>query len=139
MIIIMIQITQTKNCNIFTSLLLDVYMWLNMFRATPHPSSRPYNCAGSLVVLPLEIGVWSFVGGVLAHARPPQTTHLWNCCILLVDLFQSYDDVGTCERQNYINIYYYNFMLPSRIIVKSCNTTRWITFEAAVHTHQRIL
>ena len=31
------------------------------------------------------------------HKR--QVMNLWNCCILLVDLFQSYDDARTCERQ----------------------------------------
>ena len=24
---------------------------------------------------------------------------MWNCCILLVDLFESYDDARNCERQ----------------------------------------
>jgi hypothetical protein len=31
--------------------------------------------------------------------RKRQVTNLWNCCILLVDLFESYDDAQTCERQ----------------------------------------
>jgi hypothetical protein len=31
------------------------------------------------------------------HKR--QVINLWNCCILLVELFESYDDVWTCERQ----------------------------------------
>jgi len=39
---------QTSRCNSFTSLLLDVYVWLNMFRALPCPSSGTYNCIGSL-------------------------------------------------------------------------------------------
>ena len=30
------------------------------------------------------------------HKR--QVVNLWNCCILLVDLFESYDDARTCER-----------------------------------------
>jgi hypothetical protein len=38
----------TKRCNSFTSLLLDVYVWLNMFRALPRPSSGAYNCTRSL-------------------------------------------------------------------------------------------
>ena len=33
------QIIQPTRCNSFTSLLLDVYVWLNMFRASPRPSS----------------------------------------------------------------------------------------------------
>jgi hypothetical protein len=32
----------------FRSLLLDVHMWLNMFRASPRPSSEAYNCTTSL-------------------------------------------------------------------------------------------
>jgi len=32
----------------FASLLLDVHMWLNMFRASPRPSSGAYNCTRSL-------------------------------------------------------------------------------------------
>jgi hypothetical protein len=28
-----------------------------------------------------------------------QVINLWNCCILLVDLFESYDDARTCERR----------------------------------------
>jgi len=32
----------------FTSLLLDVHMWLNMFRASPRPSSGACNCTRSL-------------------------------------------------------------------------------------------
>jgi hypothetical protein len=32
----------------FTRLLLEVYVWLNMFRALPRPSSGAYNCISSL-------------------------------------------------------------------------------------------
>ena len=32
----------------FTSLLLGVHMWLNMFRASPRPTSGAYNCTRSL-------------------------------------------------------------------------------------------
>jgi hypothetical protein len=41
----MIQITR---CNSFTSLLLDVYVWLNLFRVSHLPSSGAYNCTRSL-------------------------------------------------------------------------------------------
>jgi hypothetical protein len=34
-----IQINYPTRCNSFTSLLLDVYVWLNMFRALSRPSS----------------------------------------------------------------------------------------------------
>jgi hypothetical protein len=43
-----IRIIQTTRCNSFTSLLLNVYVWLNMFRASPRPSSGAYNCTRSL-------------------------------------------------------------------------------------------
>jgi hypothetical protein len=44
----MIQIIQSTRSNSFTSLLLDVYVWLNMFRASPRSSSKAYNCTRSL-------------------------------------------------------------------------------------------
>jgi len=50
-------------CNSFTSLLLDVYVWLNMFRAFPRPSSGAYNCINSLWFLPLVRGGGSSVVG----------------------------------------------------------------------------
>jgi len=43
-----IQINQPTRCSSFTSLLLDIYMWLNMFRASPYPSSGAHNCTWSL-------------------------------------------------------------------------------------------
>jgi len=43
-----IQIIQPTRCNSFTSLLLDVYVWLNMCRASPRPSSGAYSCTRSL-------------------------------------------------------------------------------------------
>jgi len=43
-----IQINQPTRCNSFTSLLLDVYVWLNMFQAPLRPSSGVYNCTRSL-------------------------------------------------------------------------------------------
>ena len=43
-----IQINQTTKCNNSTSLLLDVYVWLNMFREPLRPSSGAYNCTRSL-------------------------------------------------------------------------------------------
>jgi len=43
-----IQINQPTRCNNFWSLLLDVYVRLNMFRASPRPSSGANNCTRSL-------------------------------------------------------------------------------------------
>jgi len=45
---ITIQIIQPTRCKSFTSLLLDVYVWLNMLRASPRPSSGAYNCSRSI-------------------------------------------------------------------------------------------
>jgi len=45
---LMFQINQPTRCNSFTSLLLDVRMWLNTFRASPRPSSGACNCTRSL-------------------------------------------------------------------------------------------
>jgi len=42
MIETMFQIIQLTRCNSFTSLLHDIYVWLNMFRASPRPSSGAY-------------------------------------------------------------------------------------------------
>ena len=44
----MIQINKPTICNSFTSLLLDVYVCFNVFRALPRPSSGAYNCISSL-------------------------------------------------------------------------------------------
>jgi len=43
-----IQLIQPTRCNSFTSLLPDVYVLLNMFRASPRPSSGAYNCIRSI-------------------------------------------------------------------------------------------
>jgi len=61
---IMIQIIQPIRCNSFTSLLLDVYVWLNMFRASPRPSPGAHNCTRSL---------WFYRWREAAGARPRPT------------------------------------------------------------------
>jgi hypothetical protein len=43
-----IQTIQPTRCNSFTSLLFDIYVWLNMFWVSPRPSSGAYNCTRSL-------------------------------------------------------------------------------------------
>jgi hypothetical protein len=65
-----IQINLPTRCNSFTRLLLDVYVWLNMFRASPRPSSGAYNCINSLwfyrwsvVVAALLVVVWPVMTG----------------------------------------------------------------------------
>ena len=63
-----IQINQPTRCNSFTSLLTDVYVWLNMFRALSRPSSGAYNCISglwfyrwSVVVAVLLVVVWQVI------------------------------------------------------------------------------
>jgi len=43
-----IQINQLTRCKNFSSLLLDVYVQLNMFRASSRPSSGAQQCSSSL-------------------------------------------------------------------------------------------
>jgi hypothetical protein len=57
----MIEINKPTRCNNFTSLLIDVYVWLNMFRVPLRPSSGAYNCTRSLWFYH-----WSVVGRGLA-------------------------------------------------------------------------
>jgi len=66
-----IQINQPTRCNSFTSLLFDVYVWLNMFRAPLRLSSEAYNCTRSLWFYR-----WSVVVGALlvVCCRPRPTT-----------------------------------------------------------------
>jgi hypothetical protein len=126
-----IQINQPTRCNSFTSLLLDVHVWLNMFLVPLRPSSGAYKCTGSLWYYRSSVAVgaslvvvWQLnlpeyepttlqpplsegktrgsqcscmllmMGGEApetwwaTHKR--QVINLWNCCIWLVDLFESY-------------------------------------------------
>ena len=54
----MFQINQPTRCNKFSSLLLDVYSYiqLNMFRESSRPSSRAQQLQEQPLVLPLERG-----------------------------------------------------------------------------------
>jgi len=62
-----IQIYQPTRCNNLSSLLLDVYVQLNMFRA----SSRPSSGAQQPLVLPSERGDSSAIG----HGRAGRPNH----------------------------------------------------------------
>jgi hypothetical protein len=60
-----IQINQPTRCNSFKSLLLEVYVRLNMFRAPLRPLLGAYNCTRSLwlyrcrvVIIALLVVVW---------------------------------------------------------------------------------
>jgi hypothetical protein len=70
-----IQINQPTRCNSFASLLLDVYVWLKMFRAPLRQSSGAYSCTRSLwfyrwkeAAAALLVVVWP------VPARPRPTT-----------------------------------------------------------------
>jgi len=66
------QINQTTRCNSFTSLLLDVYVRLNMFRALLRPSSGAYNCTRSLWLNHWSVVVGAVVGrGLRDHDQQP--------------------------------------------------------------------
>jgi len=71
-----IQIIQPTRCNSFTSLLFDVYVWLDMFRASPRPSSGAYNCTRSLwfyrwreAAGALLVVVWPLVQPLLSNGK----------------------------------------------------------------------
>ena len=73
-----IQINQPTRCNNFSSLLLDVYVEHNMFRASSRPSSGAQQLQQQSLVLPLERGGSSAVGRGRAGrpARPRPTALL---------------------------------------------------------------
>jgi hypothetical protein len=56
------QINQPTRCNNFSSLLLDVYVQLNMIRASSRPSSGAQQLQKQPLVLPLERGGSTVVG-----------------------------------------------------------------------------
>jgi hypothetical protein len=56
-----IQTNQPTRCIIFRSLLLDVYVWLNMFRLPLCPSSGAYNCTRSLWFYCWSVAVGAFL------------------------------------------------------------------------------
>jgi hypothetical protein len=74
---ILIEINQPTRCNSSTSLLLDVYVWQNMFGASTRPSSGAYNytrslwfyrwseAAGALLVV-----VWQVIGSTCLERLP---------------------------------------------------------------------
>ena len=66
-----IQIDQRTRCNNFSSLLLDVYLPLNMFRASSRPSSELNNCSSSL-----RFYRWSVVVAVLLVVVGPAPKHV---------------------------------------------------------------
>jgi hypothetical protein len=112
-----IQINQPTRCDSYTSSLLDVCVWLNMFRAPLRPSTGAYNCTRSLWFYRWRVAVGALlvvVCRLMMGGETPETcwaTHkrqvinFWKCCILLVDLFELYDGARTCKRQTSSRIY----------------------------------
>jgi hypothetical protein len=81
-----IQINQPTRCNSFASLLLDVFVWLNMFWVPLYPSSGAYRCSRSLWFYRWSVAV----GALLVVVWP------------VIYIFELYDDARTCRRQNYV-------------------------------------
>jgi hypothetical protein len=83
---ISIQIIQPTRCNSFTSLLLDVYVWLNMIRASPRPSSGAYNCTRRLWFNRWRKAAGSVVGrGLPDHDQQPLLSNRLNQRLLVID------------------------------------------------------
>ena len=68
------QINQPTRCKNFSSLLFDVYVKLNMFRASSRPSSGAQQLQQQPLVLPLERGGSSAVGRDRAGRSVGSTT-----------------------------------------------------------------
>jgi len=85
-----IKIIQTRRCRSFTSLLLDVYVWLQMFRASPRPSSGAYNCTRSL-----WFNRWSTAAGALLVVLCQLTVFSSHLVSTLVLLFHSLEVQGS--------------------------------------------
>ena len=84
------QINQPTRCNKFSSLLLDIYSYVqfNMFRASSRPLSGAQQLQQQPLVLPLERSGSSAVDrGWAGYDR--QVRNLRICCICLVDLFET--------------------------------------------------
>jgi hypothetical protein len=73
LLVVVWQVMPGINCNSFTSLLLDVYVWLNMFWAPLLPSSGTYNCTRSLWFYRWSVAVGALLV-VVCQAMPGITT-----------------------------------------------------------------
>jgi hypothetical protein len=119
--ITVIQINQPTRCNSFTSLLLDVYVWLNMFQAPLRPSSRVYICTRSLWFYRRSVSGWTVAGR------------------------ESYDDARTCEFQKYITVFgqtliklkYIPTISPTIHPKKTCRVGGWLGhLTSQLQTHR---
>jgi hypothetical protein len=97
-----IQTNQPTRCKDFSSLLLDVYVQLNMFRASSRPSLGARQLQYQLLVLPSERGDSSAVGRVRAgrpvrlrptallppRSKPPSSWLMYLKCTCLFDFYR---------------------------------------------------
>ena len=95
----MIEIIQPTRCNSFKSLLFDVYVWLNMFRVSPRPSSGAYNCtrsiwfyrwreaAGALLVVVLQV-LKNLAHTGVSNPEPPSPQRIATPITLILQQFQ---------------------------------------------------
>jgi hypothetical protein len=94
-----IQMNQPTRCNSFTGLLLDIYVWLNMFQAPLHPSSGAYNCTRSLwfyrwsvAVGELLVVVWHVNGKnsceCVCFVLLSYLVNVFSMCLVLSDVYR---------------------------------------------------
>jgi len=66
-----------------------------------------------------------------------QVIYLWNCCILLVELFESYDEAQTCERQNWEPRNQWRSIISQK--PESSITVMWEPQHLPIHPHERCM
>ena len=111
-----IQINQSTRCSSFTILLLDIYVWLNMFRAPLRPSSGAYNCTRSLWFYR-----WSVVVGALLVVVCQKRYHLHVKNLLRTLVFSHPNTplaILSCTMQN--NLLYSDGVHPTHTVTLMC-------------------
>jgi NADH:ubiquinone oxidoreductase subunit 3 (subunit A) len=79
---------------------------LDSYNRLDHNQQRFYpQCSCKLLIMGVESPETCWA----AHKR--QVIHLWNCYILLVNLFVLYDGARTCQRQTFM-LYLWNSHIP---------------------------
>jgi hypothetical protein len=62
-----------------------------------------------------------------------QVINLWNCCIQLVDLFESYNDARTCERQMKCEFWFFVQLLSETFFILRKNEQNMIKKSVGLH------